>query len=265
MTTSLLNHIALDWIRSLDLVDSVQTEFGHELKGGTQLSALVPRIAHQVETLRRCSGQSQVQHVATGSSQEYSGSQQDEPPADGQVMYVNGSGQVRGNNWRPGRGQGRGFRPTYSSNRGGGRNYATRANYASGGTGTRNSHCPSCRYLGQALNLQVNSNHTPADCPRRRANTNMVMGEHLPGDEHENENDPNFQDLQQEIADIVLDDHSEVLSSLHPKNDFSSCNSCPTNFSTRPPDLSTSPSNNTHLSFNDQTLMKTGLTSAMSK
>ena len=124
MSTSLLNHIALDWVRSLDLVSAVETEFGHELKGGTQLSSLVPRIAHQVETLRRRSGQSQVQHVATGNSQEYSGSQQDEP-ADGHVMYVNGSGQVRGNNWRPGRGQGRGFRPTYSNNRGG-RNYATR-------------------------------------------------------------------------------------------------------------------------------------------
>ena len=56
MSTSLLNHIALDWVRSLDLVSAVETEFGHELKGGTQLSSLVPRIAHQVETLRRRSG-----------------------------------------------------------------------------------------------------------------------------------------------------------------------------------------------------------------
>ena len=93
MTISLMNHIALDWVRALDLVEAVQTEFGNELKGGVQLSALVPRIAHQVDTLRRRSGQSQVQHVATGSQESGHHQQTDDDRAAG-VMYVNGSGSM---------------------------------------------------------------------------------------------------------------------------------------------------------------------------
>ena len=63
MNTTLLNHIALDWLKGLDLVEAVETEFGNELKQGTQLSALVPRIAHQVETLRRRSGPVSYTHL----------------------------------------------------------------------------------------------------------------------------------------------------------------------------------------------------------
>ena len=50
---SMKNHITLDWLRLLDprLLDIVQTEYGIELKSGTQLAALVPKIAHNLDSL----------------------------------------------------------------------------------------------------------------------------------------------------------------------------------------------------------------------
>ena len=113
MSISLYNHIALDWVRELGLRDIVETEFGNELKTGTQLSSLVPRIAHQVDTLLRRNGQASVNRV---SDDGYHGEQQnyDDNYTDERVLYVAGSGQARGNSWRPGRGPGRWPRPPYS-------------------------------------------------------------------------------------------------------------------------------------------------------
>ena len=218
MSISLLNYIALDWVKALDLLEAVETEFSNELKGGTQLAALVPRIAHQVDTLRRRSGQSQVQQVSTGCYDVY---QQPDEAATDQVMYVSGPGQPRGNNWRPGRGTGRGARPTYTTNRGG-RGYSTRGNYSAGyssrgnyspgsTTGAQNSYCPNCRFLGQELRLKVDCNHTPGDCPRKRPTTNMVVEEHYADEQHFNQE---LQDVQQTVADLVLDDETAEVRSL---------------------------------------------------
>ena len=56
MTISLLNHVALDWIKALDLMEIVETEFSKELKEGAQLASLVPRIEQQVVSLHRRQG-----------------------------------------------------------------------------------------------------------------------------------------------------------------------------------------------------------------
>ena len=110
LTISIQNYIALDWLKALDLVEAVETEFSKELKAGTQLAALVPRIAHQVSSLKRRQGATNVNHVADDGGSD--------APEQQNVMYLGGSNQ-RGGNWHrrgprghtPGPGQrgGRGY------------------------------------------------------------------------------------------------------------------------------------------------------------
>ena len=53
MNITIKNFVARDWIRLLhpDLTDIVATEYAVELRAGTQLAALVPRIAQNVDSL----------------------------------------------------------------------------------------------------------------------------------------------------------------------------------------------------------------------
>ena len=53
MTISLMNHVALQWLRKIDpkLVNIIRTEYSTELRRGDQLSALVPRIAPNINSL----------------------------------------------------------------------------------------------------------------------------------------------------------------------------------------------------------------------
>ena len=53
MTTSLMNHVALQWLRKIDpkLVNIIRTEYSTELRRGDQLSALVPIIAPNIGSL----------------------------------------------------------------------------------------------------------------------------------------------------------------------------------------------------------------------
>ena len=254
MNTSLLNHIALDWLRNLDLVESVETEFGNELKQGSQLSTLVPRIAHQVETLRRRSGQSP-SHVQQVAAELFH--QPDHHPTE-QVMYVAGSGQVRRNNWRSGFNQSRGSRPTGR----GGRGFPPRGNYAQPGaaaargsyaqpgtTAARGNYCPNCRFLGQELRLQVSYNHAPGDCPRRRSATNMVVED---GDLQDDDNYNDLQDLQEQMSHIDL--HDQATTEVRTNSVQITSESCPheitSTFSQQQPDLSTSWNSQTNI-FNN--------------
>ena len=242
MNISLLNHIALDWLKAMDMVDSVQTEFGNELKGGTQLSALVPRIAHQVETLRRRHGQAQVNHVGSDYQQPTTLPTETDDQVTG-VMYV-GSIQSQGQYWRPYRGSGRRSRPTFSNNRGG-RGQQSRG--ASSQPVPGRNFCPSCHYLGQELHLQVNTNHSPADCPRRRAALNMVQDDgEFAADQHQ---DQEQQDLQQAFSGIMLNDHNDEVRST-PSHTFSTHFTSSTSSLSQEIDRSTSPSSEPVKDFN---------------
>ena len=216
MTISLLNHVALDWLKALDLVDAVQTEFGNELKSGTQLASLVPRIAHQVETLRRRNSAAQVNYVAD--------QPQFEPGIEDHVMYV-GSSQHRGSTWRPGRAPGRGSRPYYNQQRGGrAGGPPTRGSFPARETG-RSDYCPNCHYIGRELNLRVDFRHLPGDCPRKRAATNMVLGDGGLPDGHEQEHHDEAlhheHHLEQAVADIMLNDRpAEVRLSRIPNSSY---------------------------------------------
>ena len=51
MTISLMNHVALQWLRKIDpqLIHIIRTEYSVELRRGDQLSALVPTIAPNID------------------------------------------------------------------------------------------------------------------------------------------------------------------------------------------------------------------------
>ena len=198
MNITAYNHVALDWLKALDLVESVQTEFSNELKGGIQLAALVPRIAHQTETLKRRQGLSQVQHISDGDGLQLQGAA-GEPPQQQQVMYLGGS--TRGGNWHHRGQRGSGYRGGRGGPSRGGQGRGSfnaggqgRGSFNTGGRGGAYSqgagYCPNCRYLGQELRLSVNFNHSPADCPRRtsrQATTNMIADANQEDTEEANE------------------------------------------------------------------------------
>ena len=214
MSISLLNHVALDWVKELGLRDVVETEFGNELKSGTQLAALVPRIAHQVDTLLKRHGQASANRVSTETDISNGSQQLQQQDYDydynydtDQVMYI-GPGQARGIGWRPSRGQGRWARPSYSrppSGRGG----PTRGAYQPLASG-RQPYCPGCKMLGQELRLRVDFSHLPADCPRKRmaAAANLVYDEPPVVDFPQAED----RDLNQAVADMFLNGHTQEVS-----------------------------------------------------
>ena len=49
----MMNFVALQWLRKIDqqLIKIIQTEYSTELRAGTQLAALVPRIAPNITSL----------------------------------------------------------------------------------------------------------------------------------------------------------------------------------------------------------------------
>ena len=53
MTISLMNHVALQWLRKIDvqLIQTVKTEYSTELRSNEQLAHLVPRIAPNIDSL----------------------------------------------------------------------------------------------------------------------------------------------------------------------------------------------------------------------
>ena len=175
-TISLQNHIALDWIKNLDpdLLGIVQTEFETELKSGTQLAELVHTIAHSLDSLLKRNSGASANLLTTDVE-------------DSSINYVQGSnyrgngknssrGQYRGgNNWRGRSNRGRGFSGNNSS--------TTFGNTSSSASGNNSSnfgktmYCPNCKFLGSQLNLSVNYNHYPGDCPRKRSAINLVLGE----------------------------------------------------------------------------------------
>ena len=178
---SLKNHITLDWLRLLDprLLDIVQTEYGTELKSGTQLAALVPKIAHNLDSLLKRHSKPNGNGNGESVNLVKEESPDDTTETSETILYLNSSGNwVRGGFTR-GRGN-RGNGNYRGSNRGG---YG-RASFSNDSAKSR--YCPNCKTLGAQLGLNVNYGHFPYDCPRKRAAINLVRGEELDFQEEEN-------------------------------------------------------------------------------
>ena len=193
-TISHENHVALDWIRLLDpnLMDIVQTEFSTELKEGTQLCELVLKIAHNFPSLlKRGSGQA-TNLVQAGTDHDQSN-----------VMYVPGSNNY---GYRGASSRGR-PRPGFQQNRF--RGFPNSRGNSNGTNSGRTLYCPNCKFLGSQLNLSVNYNHFPGDCPRKRAGINLLRGEEeeILNEEADNgvKTEYNFEPEQQEEFNNIVD------------------------------------------------------------
>ena len=163
MTISLMNHVALQWLRKIDpkLVNIIRTEYSTELRRGDQLSALVPRIAPNIDSLlARHTGES-VSRV------KYEAHDEDSHDMAG-IKAVN---QFRG----------RGGRKEY---RGRGISNYSRQN---------DLFCPGCFSISKELKATIDFKHKPAMCPR-----SVAVARYMQADQEEtadeDENNVNFED-----------------------------------------------------------------------
>ena len=112
LTVSMQNMIAMDWLTRIspNLVGIVKTEFAVELKGGTQLASLVPRIANSMEALLKRNNSSGIHYTEHDQQTTGSLSPEETPLA---LQWVQNSGnqtryQQRGRPWGAQRFSGRG-------------------------------------------------------------------------------------------------------------------------------------------------------------
>ena len=134
MTISLMNHVALQWLRKIDpqLINIIRTEYSVELRRGDQLSALVPTIAPNIDSLlTRHTGES-VNRVKLGVGNE----------EDHHQPGIMTARQFRGerNNYR-GRGRGGNFNQN-------------------------ELFCPGCFSISKELKISIDFKHRPSMCPR---------------------------------------------------------------------------------------------------
>ena len=161
MTISLMNHVALQWLRKIDpkLVNIIRTEYSTELRRGDQLSALVPRIAPNIDSLlARHTGDS-VNRVEYDSHDEGS---HDQPGIKAVKQF-----------------RGRGGR---NENRGRGRSNSSRQS---------DLFCPGCFSISKELKASIDFKHRPSMCPR-----SVAVARYMQADAEENtDEDENLEDF----------------------------------------------------------------------
>ena len=180
MTISLMNFVAMDWLTKINpsLVDIVKTEYSRELRENTQLIELVPRISSNIDAML-------ARHDIVGGVEQLSLVGDDQS-----VDKVNRVKHGRGR----GRGGGGSFRGKSFSN-----------------SGRKKPFCPECHLLGRKLNLSVNYDHVPADCPRPGTAVNMVLAEEEDFVEHEEDVDYTGKDAN--VCQLFVSNHSNQMKS----------------------------------------------------
>ena len=136
VTISLMNLVALQWLRKChpDLIDIVRKEYSIELKNGTQLAALVPKIARSIESLLNRYGDGSISLIQTD-------------PTDAHVNQLRF--QKKSFITKPAYGRGK-----FSRNSRGGRS---------------DFFCPGCFTVGKELKVAIDFKHKPEMCPRLHA------------------------------------------------------------------------------------------------
>ena len=174
MSISIMNLVALQWLRkiNLQLIQIVKTEYATELRSGTQLADLVPRIAPNIDALLSRYNSSAVAKVIADDQYHVDVGGVDDDAAE-HVRRVGQHGR--------GRTAGRFFR---GSRRG---NSVLRPN--------SNLFCAGCFSLGKQLNVFIDFKHKPENCTRQGAVSRILQAEAQ--DDHESyelENEEDFYD-----------------------------------------------------------------------
>ena len=149
MTLSLLNLTVIIWMDKINkrLIDQVRLEFATDLKAGTELYQLMPRIARCVDQLLQ-----RVEHQGVRQVQDLPDSQADSDEA--QVNRV---------------------RQQYQQRYGRNNNNSGPRNNNNARQGRAQQHCPHCDFLQQILNMRINTDHDPDRCPRKKAAIRLVQ------------------------------------------------------------------------------------------
>ena len=155
MSISLMNHIALQWLRKIDpqLIQIVRTEYATDLRSPQHLAALVPKIAPNIDSLLSRYASSTVARVSSNSETPDDDTKMGESE---QIRWVNTRGRGGQRFLRGGRG-GRGGRgvPTNRSQQ----------------------FCVGCFALGKQLDMFIPFKHKPEECTRQGAVARMLQTE----------------------------------------------------------------------------------------
>ena len=150
MSVSVMNMVALQWLRKIDptLVKIVKTEYSTELRKNTQLAALVPRIAPNINSL--------LARYNSGATCNKVHMDMDENAMDSyDVNKVWSKQNTQSAKTRQNQ-------PTDARSR---------------QTKPRGPFCPACYYLSQQLQTALHFKHLPNDCPRKTVAINMLKME----------------------------------------------------------------------------------------
>ena len=155
MSISIMNLVALQWLRKINpqLIQIVKTEYATELRSTTQLAALVPRIAPNIDALLSRYNSSAVAKVIVDDQHHA-----DEDGGHDDAGHVRRVGQ-RGRGLNAGR--------------------VFRGGRAGNPPRKPNSQlfCAGCFSLGKQLNMFIDFKHKPEDCTRQRAVSRILQAE----------------------------------------------------------------------------------------
>ena len=160
MTISLMNMVALQWLRKCHpkLIDIVRIEYSTELRQNTQLAALVPRIAPNIDSLLRRYEKDHLENSSVNSIADI------HLAVDKNPMVAKTSIWSRGTSYARGRGN-----QNRNSNR-----LQSNANNDALNKSNKNMFCPGCFYLSQQTNANINFRHFPSTCPRQSVTVKML-------------------------------------------------------------------------------------------
>ena len=199
---STLNMVAMFWLERVDkrLLQIVKKEYATQLMAGTQLVALVPRIANDMETLLGKLTDLSVNRFQSGGGR---GNGRNNPRyADDVVLNTSGfRGGGRGRN-RSNRGRDRGDR------RDGFRTPRALPNAQDLYRGSQ-FQCSHCKHLEREMRMRVPSDHSPLECQRRRIQVRMFQE-----DDEDQEHDYQGDDQDEQEEDFDENDYEEGLFRL---------------------------------------------------
>ena len=190
MNLSMNNLLVMTWLVKIDkrLPQLVQREYGTQLQGGTQLVALVSRLASDMDSLLSKLEDSKINRFEQPETQTLRNAEDHEP--DSAInRFQNGRRGFGGNRNRSGDDFGTNSSNRFSRTRRGGRGRGD--NFGSGNPRSQ-LHCSHCQHLARELKMRVPSDHSPLQCERRRVQVRMVQTENEYQDEYPEYEYPDF-------------------------------------------------------------------------
>ena len=149
LTISMMNMIALNWLRKIDpnLIDIVRTEYSTKLKHGTQLAHLVPDIAPNVDSLLSRYSNTTVRMV-TGEDIVEDDEEHDEDNAIrlSQTTRYRGRGQAN---------------PSFKPLKEAPKKFANNHRNESRGYQQNDAFCPGCKRLAESRGANIDFKHNP--------------------------------------------------------------------------------------------------------